>query len=77
MKTMIAVLAVVLALFHLAPPALAHPVQLKFTARVQPPGSELMEFICNENNQYGVAADIPNIYRDKGYGLEVQPPAQK
>jgi len=28
-------------------------------------------------NQYGVAADIPNIYRDKGYGLEVQPPVQK
>jgi hypothetical protein len=52
-------------------------VQLKFTARVQPPGSELMEFICTENNQYGVAADIPNIYRDKGYGLEVQPPTQK
>jgi hypothetical protein len=59
------------------PGALAHPVQLKFTARAQSPGSELMEFICTENNQFGVAADIPNVYRDKGYGLEVQPPAQK
>ena len=59
------------------PGALAHPVQLKFTARAQPPGSELMEFICTENNQFGIAADLPNIYRDKGYGLEVQPPAQK
>jgi hypothetical protein len=59
------------------PGALAHPVQLKFTAHAQPPGSELMDFICTENNQYGVAADIPNVYRDKGYGLEVQPPAQK
>ena len=59
------------------PGALEHPVQLKFTAHAQPPGSELMEFICTENNQYGVAADIPNIYRDKGYGLEVEPPAPK
>jgi hypothetical protein len=55
------------------PGALSRPVQLKFTARVMPPGSELMEFICTENNQYGVAADIPNIYRDKGFGLEVKP----
>jgi hypothetical protein len=59
------------------PGALARPVQLKFTAHAQSPGSELMEFICTENNQYGVAADIPNVYRDKGYGLEVQPPDPK
>jgi hypothetical protein len=59
------------------PGALSHPVQLKFTARAQPPGSELMEFICAENNQYGIAADIPNVYRDKGYGLEVEPPDRK
>jgi len=59
------------------PGAFSKPVQLKFTARALPPGSELMEFICTENNQYGTAADIPNIYRDKGYGLEVQPPDQK
>ena len=48
-------------------------MQLKFTARVRPPGEDLMEFICTENNQYGTAADIPNIYRDKGFGLEVKP----
>jgi hypothetical protein len=32
-----------------------------------------MEFICTENNQYGTAG-IPNIYKDKGFGLEVAPP---
>jgi hypothetical protein len=32
-----------------------------------------MEFICTENNQYGIAAGIENIYRDKGFGLEVAP----
>src|SRR5688572_5436254 len=55
------------------PGALSRPVQLKFAAKVLPPGSELMEFICTENNQYGVAADIPNIYQEKGFGLEVKP----
>src|SRR5215510_4453335 len=59
------------------PGALEHPVQLKFEAHASPPGTELMEFICTENNQYGVAADISNAYRDKGYGLQVQPPAPK
>jgi len=59
------------------PGALSKPVHMKFTAHALPPGSELMEFICTENNQYGIAADIPNIYREKGFGLEVQPPAQK
>jgi hypothetical protein len=56
------------------PGALEHPVQLKFTAKVLPPGNELMEFVCAENNQYGVAAGVENIYKDKGFGLEVQPP---
>ena len=59
------------------PGAFSKPVQLKFTARALPPGSELMEFICTENNQYGIAAGIPNIYIEKGYGLEKQPPAKK
>ena len=59
------------------PGVLEHPVQLKFAAKVLPPGSDLMEFICTENNQYGIAADIPNVYRDKGYGLETQPPQKK
>ena len=56
------------------PGVFSKPVHLKFTARALPPGSELMEFICTENNQYGIAADIPNIYRDKGFGLEEPPP---
>ena len=59
------------------PGAFSRPVQLKFAAKVQPPGSELMEFICTENNQYGVAAGIENVYKDKGYGLEVAPGQQK
>jgi hypothetical protein len=29
-----------------------------------------MEFICTENNQYGIAAGIENVYHEKGYGLE-------
>jgi len=57
------------------PGALEHPVQLKFEAHASPPGTELMEFVCTENNQYGIAAEIPNVYREKGYGLEVQPPS--
>jgi len=58
------------------PGAFSRPVQLKFAAKVLPPGSELMEFICTENNQYGTAAGIENIYKDKGYGLEVKPSGQ-
>jgi hypothetical protein len=52
------------------PGAFSRPVQLQFTARAVPPGHELMEFICTENNQYGIAAGIENIYLEKGYGLE-------
>ena len=59
------------------PGAFSRPVQLKFAAKVLPPGEDLMEFICTENNQYGVAAGIENVYKDKGYGLEVKPAEQK
>ena len=52
------------------PGAFSRPVQMQFTARALPPGHELMEFICTENNQFGTAAGIANIYREKGYGLE-------
>lgn len=43
------------------PGAFSRPVQLTFTARLLRPdlktgGGELMEFICNEDNQYGAAA---------------------
>ena len=55
------------------PGAFSRPVNLKFTAKVLPPGAELMESICTENNQYGNAG-VPNVYLDRGYGLEVTPP---
>ena len=59
------------------PGALSTPVHLTFTAKALPPGSELMEFICTENNQYGIAGGIPNIYVEKGFGLEKEPPVKK
>jgi hypothetical protein len=42
------------------PGAFSRPVQLKFTAKVMPPGEELMEMICTENNQYGVSIGLTN-----------------
>ncbi len=59
------------------PGAFSRPVDMQFTARALPPGEELMEFICTENNQYGPAGGIPNIYLEKGYGLEVPVPNQQ
>ena len=45
------------------PGALSRPVNLKFTSRLLRPDprtgvGDLMEFICNENNQYGGAGDF-------------------
>jgi hypothetical protein len=37
------------------PGAFSRPVQLKFEARLAAPGIDLMEYICNENNQLGIA----------------------
>jgi hypothetical protein len=37
------------------PGAFSRPVQLKFTANLAAPGIELMEYICTENNQLGIA----------------------
>ena len=37
------------------PGAYARPVQLKFTAQLAAPGIDLMEYICTENNQLGIA----------------------
>jgi hypothetical protein len=59
------------------PGAFARPVALKFMARAVRPDVELMEYICTENNQYGIAAGIENVYQEKGYGLEVAPGAAK
>jgi hypothetical protein len=45
------------------PGALSHPVTLKFRARLMRPDAktgvgDLMEFICNEDNQYGAAGNF-------------------
>ena len=45
------------------PGALTHPVKLKFTARVLPPGNDLLEFVCTENNQYGIAGGVTNSWQ--------------
>jgi hypothetical protein len=37
------------------PGAYSRPWTTKFTAKLQPPEQELMEYICIENNNYGVA----------------------
>jgi hypothetical protein len=42
------------------PGTFSRPVQLKFTARALEPSADLMEFVCTENNQYGVADGITN-----------------
>ena len=52
------------------PGAFSRPVQMQFVARAVPPGHELMEYICAENNQFGIAAGIENVYKERGYGLE-------
>ena len=40
------------------PGTFSRPVNLKFTATAVAPGTELMEYICTENNQYGIAGGI-------------------
>ncbi len=42
------------------PGAYSKPFTVTFTARLQAPGDELMENICQENNQYGVAGGHEN-----------------
>ena len=49
-----------LALTIIDPGTFSRPVNLKFTAKALPPGEELMELICTENNQYGIADGIKN-----------------
>jgi len=51
----------------------SRPVELHYVAHVLPPGSELMEYICVDNDQYGAAAGLENPYKSKGFGLEVIP----
>jgi hypothetical protein len=40
------------------PGAYTKPFTVKFTARLTDPSDEMMEYICQENNQYGVAQGI-------------------
>ncbi|NOT26709.1 MAG: hypothetical protein HOP16_11460 [Acidobacteria bacterium] len=37
------------------PGAFAKPFTVSFPARLSPPGDEIMEYICQENNQFGAA----------------------
>jgi len=47
------------------PGAYSRPVQLKFTARHVRPDVDLMEFICNEDNQYGIAGGFTPAQPDR------------
>jgi len=42
------------------PGAYSKPFTVTFTARLSQPGDEIMEYICQENNQYGVAGGHEN-----------------
>ena len=42
------------------PGAFSRPFTVTFNARLQAPGDEIMEYICQENNQYGVAGGHQN-----------------
>jgi len=42
------------------PGAFSRPFTTTWTARLQAPGDEIMEYICQENNQYGVAGGHEN-----------------
>ena len=41
------------------PGAFAKPFTVTYTAKLAQPGSEIMEYICIENNQYGLAQGMP------------------
>ncbi len=42
------------------PGAYSRPFTLTFNARLSNPGDELMEYVCQENNQYGIAGGHAN-----------------
>jgi hypothetical protein len=42
------------------PGAFARPFSVTYTANLATPGSEIMEYICIENNQYGLPGGIEN-----------------
>jgi hypothetical protein len=41
------------------------PFTVVYSAKLSEPGNEIMEYICIENNQYGLPAATPNPYTDK------------
>jgi hypothetical protein len=45
------------------PGAYSRPFTVTFTATLSAPGDEIMEYICQENNQYGVAGGHPNPFQ--------------
>jgi hypothetical protein len=36
----------------------SRPFTVRFESRLAQPGDELMEYICQENNQYGIASGV-------------------
>jgi hypothetical protein len=55
------------------PGTFTKPIQMKFTARLVRPGIELMEYICAENNQLGIAGG----YLKNDQGIGSAPPNQR
>jgi hypothetical protein len=47
------------------PGTFTRPFEVTFTAKLSAPGSEIMEYICIENNQYGLPGGITNPYAGK------------
>jgi hypothetical protein len=47
------------------PGAFSRPFTVTFTAKLSEPGSEIMEYICIENNQYGLPGGISNPFAGK------------
>ena len=40
------------------PATFSRPFTVRFESRLAQPGDELMEYICQENNQYGIASGV-------------------
>jgi hypothetical protein len=40
------------------PATFSRPFTLRFQSRLAQPGDELMEYICQENNQFGIASGV-------------------
>jgi hypothetical protein len=47
------------------PGAYSKPFTLNFKATLSKPGDELMEYVCLENDQFGLAGGHPNPYVGK------------